>query len=56
MNLTAFLPEAYSDPKAQEALKTAKDAGTDLVALTPTSYMANSDVQPDRGRPGQDPE
>ena len=42
MNLTAFLPEAYSDPKAQEALRTAKDAGTDLVALTPTSYMANS--------------
>ena len=42
MNLTAFLPEAYADSKAQAALETAKGAGTELVALTPTSYMAAS--------------
>ncbi|MCB0876435.1 MAG: hypothetical protein KDB46_09595 [Solirubrobacterales bacterium] len=44
MNLTAFLPNAYSDPKATEAIATAERAGTDLVALTPTYYMASADA------------
>ena len=41
-NLTAFLPEAYASPSSRRAMLTARAAGTDLVALTPTSYMADA--------------
>ncbi len=39
VNLTAFLPEAYAEQRARRAMLTARAAGTELVALTPTSYM-----------------
>lgn len=39
VNFTAFLPDAYTDPDAGRALATARAAGAELVALTPTSYM-----------------
>ncbi|MFN8113741.1 MAG: hypothetical protein U0R51_11150 [Solirubrobacterales bacterium] len=55
MNLTAFLPDAYSDPKAAEAIATAKRAGTDLVALTPTYYMANADSSEITADPAKTP-
>ena len=50
MNLTAFLPDAYATDDAKEALETAKATGTSIVALTPTSYMANAtatEIEPD---------
>lgn len=43
VNLTAFLPDAYAGPGARRALLTARAAGSDLVALTPTSYMEGAD-------------
>lgn len=42
VNLTAFLPAAYASDKASRAMLTARAAGTELVALTPTSYMENA--------------
>jgi len=55
MNLTAFLPGAYSGPKAAEALETAQAAGTDLIALAPTSYMANASANEVAVDPGKTP-
>lgn len=55
MNLTAFLPEAYSDPRAAEAIVTAKAAGTNLVALTPTYYMATADSSEVTADPAKTP-
>ena len=40
MNVTAFLPDAYAEPKARQALLTARATGTRRVALVPTWYMA----------------
>ncbi len=39
MNLTAFLPDAYSTPTAERAMLTARSVGTRRVALVPTWYM-----------------
>ena len=39
MNLTAFLPDAYSGPKAERAMLTARSVGTRRVAIVPTWYM-----------------
>ncbi len=55
INLTAFLPDAYSDPKSEEALATARAAGATIVALTPTSYMANATADEVRGDPAKTP-
>ena len=55
MNFTAFLPDAYSDPKAAEAIATAKEAGTDLLALTPTYYMATADSSEVAADPAKTP-
>ena len=55
MNFTAFLPDAYSDPKATEAIATAEQAGTDLLALTPTYYMATADSSEVAADPAKTP-
>ena len=50
MNLTAFLPDAYDDPKAERAMLTARSVGTSRVALVPTWYMdasSSSEVHSD---------
>ncbi len=41
MNLTAFLPDAYTGPEAERAMLTARSTGTDRVALAPTWYMSD---------------
>lgn len=55
MNLTAFLPEAYSSASAQDSLETAKAAGTTLVALTPTSYMSSASANEISADPAKTP-
>ena len=55
MNFTALLPDAYSDPKAAEAIATAKETGTDLLALTPTYYMATADSSEVAADPAKTP-
>ena len=42
MNVTAFLPDAYGEPKARRAMVTARAVGTRRVALVPTWYMSES--------------
>ncbi len=39
MNLTAYLPDAYSGPRAERAMLTARSTGVEEIALTPTWYM-----------------
>jgi hypothetical protein len=42
MNVTAFLPNAYAEPTARQALVTARAVGTRRVALVPTWYMTDA--------------
>lgn len=49
-NVTAFLPTAYAEAPSRRAMLTARAAGTEIVALTPTSCMETADssqVMPD---------
>lgn len=54
-NLTAFLPDAYAEPAADRALLTARAAGTELVALTPTSYMETPESTEIKADPAKTP-
>lgn len=57
VNLTAFLPAAYSGATAERAMLTARAAGAGLVALVPTSYMetaASSEITADPAKTPSD--
>ena len=55
VNFTAFLPRAYAKRTADRALLTARAAGTDLVSLTPTSYMDAADSSAIEADPAKTP-
>jgi len=55
VNLTAFQPNAYAEPIARRAMLTARATGSDLVALTPTSYMERADSSEIVGDPAKTP-
>ena len=55
VNLTAFLPDAYSEPIARRALVTARAVGTRRVALVPTWYMTDGAASEVFADPGKTP-
>jgi hypothetical protein len=56
-NVTAYTPEGYARPVADQALRDLRAAGTDSVAIVPTWYMEHADsssVEPDPQRTPSD--